>query len=51
MKNKIGMLFMFRYVNLPAILLASVIVDVEPIYCLFIGNCRLHGFSHTLTIH
>ncbi|OQX21001.1 MAG: hypothetical protein BWK75_04115 [Candidatus Altiarchaeales archaeon A3] len=41
-----GML-LFRYINLPAILLASVIVDIEPIYCMFIGNCQLHGFSHT----
>ncbi|OIQ05894.1 MAG: hypothetical protein AUK59_02060 [Candidatus Altarchaeum sp. CG2_30_32_3053] len=43
----VGML-LFRYINLPAILLASVIVDAEPIYCYFIGNCQLHGFSHTV---
>jgi len=42
----LGML-LFRYINLPTILLASVIVDIEPIYCMFIGNCQLHGFSHT----
>ncbi|CEG12741.1 conserved membrane hypothetical protein [groundwater metagenome] len=42
----LGML-LFRHINLPAILLASVIVDIEPIYCYFIGNCQLHGFSHT----
>ena len=42
----LGML-LFRYINLPAVLLASVIVDIEPIYCMFIGNCQLHGFSHT----
>ena len=42
----LGMVFN-RWINIPAILLASVIVDVRAIYCLFIGNCPLHGFFHT----
>ena len=35
-----------RRINMAAILLASVAVDVEPIYCLF-NNCQLHGLLHT----
>lgn len=42
----IGML-LFRHINLPTILFASVIIDIEPIYCYFIGNCQLHVFTHT----
>ncbi|PKP52050.1 MAG: hydrolase [Candidatus Altiarchaeales archaeon HGW-Altiarchaeales-3] len=42
----IGMIF-FRRINIPAILLASVIVDFRAIYCLFIGHCPMHGFFHT----
>ncbi|NIQ07940.1 MAG: metal-dependent hydrolase [Candidatus Korarchaeota archaeon] len=44
----LGMLFK-RWINLPAILLASVIVDVRAIYlALIVGNwSNLHGFFHT----
>ncbi|ODS35633.1 MAG: hypothetical protein A7316_00730 [Candidatus Altiarchaeales archaeon WOR_SM1_86-2] len=42
----LGIIFK-RWINIPAILLASIIVDVRTIYCFFIGNCQLHGFFHT----
>ena len=42
----IGMLFK-KHINLASILLASIIVDIRAIYCLFIGNCQLHGPLHT----
>lgn len=42
----LGMIFKW-WINIPAILLASIIVDVRSIYCFFIGNCQLHGFFHT----
>ena len=44
----LGMIFT-RWVNLPSILLASVIVDVRAIYfALFVGDLsNLHGFFHT----
>jgi membrane-bound metal-dependent hydrolase YbcI (DUF457 family) len=41
----IGMLFP-RRINMAAILLACVAIDIEPIYCLF-NNCQLHGLLHT----
>ena len=42
----LGMLLR-NWINIPAILLASIIVDVRSVYCFFIGNCQLHGFFHT----
>ena len=44
----LGMIFK-RWVNLPSILLASIIVDVRAIYlALFVGDwSNLHGFFHT----
>ena len=42
----VGMLFK-KHINLASILLASVIVDIRAIYCLFIGDCMLHGPLHT----
>lgn len=42
----LGMLFV-SHVNMAAILLASVIIDIEPIYCLTTDSCRLHGILHT----
>jgi hypothetical protein len=44
----IGLIFK-RWINLPAILIASIIVDVRAIYlALFLGDWRnLHGFFHT----
>ncbi|ODS37555.1 MAG: hypothetical protein A7315_13320 [Candidatus Altiarchaeales archaeon WOR_SM1_79] len=42
----LGMLLR-NWINIPAILLASVIVDARAIYCVFIGHCPLHGFFHT----
>lgn len=41
----LGMIFS-RFVNIPAVLLASVVVDARAIYCFFTG-CSLHGFFHT----
>ena len=42
----VGMLFK-KHINLASILLASIIVDIRAIYCLFIGDCMLHGPLHT----
>ena len=42
----LGIIFK-RWINIPAILLASIIVDVRTTYCFFIGNSQLHGFFHT----
>lgn len=42
----LGMIFK-RRINIPAILLASIIIDVRSIYSFFIGNFQLHGFFHT----
>lgn len=36
-----------KWVNLPAILVGSIIVDVRAAYCLFTGVCPLHGPLHT----
>ncbi|MCK4634805.1 MAG: hypothetical protein KAT37_02940 [Candidatus Aenigmarchaeota archaeon] len=42
----LGLIFR-RWVNLAAILVASVIVDVRATYCLFTGCYPLHGPLHT----
>jgi hypothetical protein len=42
----IGMLFA-SHLNMAAILLASVAIDIEPIYCLVTNSCPLHGILHT----
>ncbi len=43
----IGLLF-FRFLNLCALLIASVIVDIEPFFVLVLNlNYPLHGFLHT----
>lgn len=44
----LGMVFK-RWVNLPAILLASIIVDIRAVYlAIFLGDwSNLHGFFHT----
>ncbi len=43
-----GLLF-FRYVNPATFLIASVVVDVEPFFVLFLGlDYPLHGFFHSL---
>lgn len=44
----IGIIFK-KHMNLAAVLLASIIVDIRAVYCLFIGNCPLHGLLHTFT--
>jgi hypothetical protein len=44
----IGILFM-THINMAAILLASVAIDIEPIYCLTTDSCTLHGVLHTYT--
>lgn len=36
-----------RYVNITAVLLASVLIDVRTIYCFFFSDCQLHGILHT----
>jgi hypothetical protein len=42
-----GLLF-FRFIHLPAFLIASVIPDLEPFLVLFLGlNYPLHGFFHS----
>lgn len=41
----IGLLFP-RHVNMAALLLGSVAIDVEPIYCL-LNDCQLHGILHS----
>jgi membrane-bound metal-dependent hydrolase YbcI (DUF457 family) len=41
-------LLLFRYINLPTFLIASVIVDIEPFLVLFLGlDYPLHGFLHS----
>ena len=41
-------LLLFRILDLPTFLLASVIVDVEPFLVMFLGlNYPLHGFFHS----
>lgn len=42
----IGILFV-SHINMAAILLASVAIDIEPIYCLATDSCGLHGILHT----
>ncbi|NOQ38614.1 hypothetical protein GQ472_07065, partial [archaeon] len=43
----LGLVF-FRYLNLPAFLIANVIVDVEPFVVLLFGlDYPLHGFFHS----
>ena len=42
----IGMLFR-KWINLPAILAASIIVDIRAAYCFFTGCYPLHGILHT----
>ena len=42
----IGILFV-NQVNMASILLTSVLVDIEPIYCLASDSCPLHGVFHT----
>ncbi len=42
----IGILFVGN-VNMASILLASVAMDIEPIYCISSSSCPLHGFLHT----
>ncbi len=41
----IGLLFP-RHVNMAALLLASVAIDIEPIYCV-LNDCQLHGILHS----
>lgn len=41
-----GLLFK-RLVNLPAVLLAGLIIDVKAAYCFIFASCALHGFFHT----
>ncbi len=41
----IGVMFR-KYIDIPTILVASVIIDIEPLYCMFSG-CQLHGFFHS----
>ncbi len=42
-----GLLF-FRLINLPAFLIANVVVDIEPFLILFLGlDLPLHGFFHS----
>lgn len=43
----LGMLLK-RWINLPAILVASVLVDIRATYCFFTGCTPLHGPLHTL---
>lgn len=38
---------LFRYIDFPTFLIASVIVDVEPILALALLNYPLHGFFHS----
>jgi len=41
-------LLLFRYINFPTFLIASVIVDIEPFLVLFLGlDYPLHGFFHS----
>lgn len=41
-------LLLFRFISLPAFLVASVVVDVEPFLVLFLGlDYPLHGFLHS----
>jgi membrane-bound metal-dependent hydrolase YbcI (DUF457 family) len=41
-------LLLFRYLDLPTVLVASVILDVEPALVLFLHiNAPLHGFFHS----
>jgi len=40
-------LLLFRYIDFPTFLVASVIVDVEPILALAFLNYPLHGFFHS----
>jgi len=42
----IGMLFLSQ-MNMAATLLASVAIDIEPIYCILSSSCPLHGVLHT----
>ena len=42
----IGLIFK-QWINIPAILIASIIVDVRATYCLFTGCYPLHGPLHT----
>lgn len=43
----LGLLF-FRYLDLPTFLVASVIVDIEPLLVLFLNlSYPLHGYLHT----
>ena len=42
----IGLIFK-QWINIPAILIASIIVDVRAAYCLFTGCYPLHGPLHT----
>ncbi|MCD4740633.1 metal-dependent hydrolase [archaeon] len=43
----LGMIFK-RWINLPAILIASIFVDIRATYCFFTGCTPLHGPLHTL---
>ncbi len=36
-----------KHINIASILLASIIIDIRAIYCLFFSNCPLHGPLHT----
>ncbi len=45
-----GLLFgllLFRRIHFPTFIVASVILDLEPLYHLLAGNGRLHAFFHT----
>lgn len=42
----VGLLF-FPFLDLPALLVSSVIIDVEPIYLMSQGAPYLHGFFHS----
>ena len=44
----LGTLF-FRFISLPAILLGSVVLDLECLYNIILGIRPWHGFFHTLT--
>ncbi|MGI0015800.1 MAG: hypothetical protein ACREBU_20475 [Nitrososphaera sp.] len=42
----IGMLFLSQ-LNMAAMLLSSIIIDIEPIYCIISHSCPIHGVLHT----
>lgn len=42
----VGLIFS-KHINIVAILLACVAIDIRTIYCFFLSDCQLHGPLHT----